>query len=266
MICLKNTVKCPSLKTRMKVVLTDIIHEIDALKIELDRLRPLDSESVCHALDIEYTYESNRIEGNTLTLGETALVIDKGMTVSGKSMREHLEAINHYQAVLILKEFVRDKTPLTEGLIKQIHALILQSIDHKMAGVYRNQPVMISGSLHIPPAHFVVPELMEKCLQWYDLNKEDLHPVLLAAEMHERVVSIHPFVDGNGRTSRLIMNLILMQHGYYIANISGDMENRRDYYNALELCNTVGDKSSFLLLIATHVKKGMTRLIRIAQG
>ena len=181
-------------------MLTAILNEIDQLKIELNQLRPLDSQSVCHALDIEYTYESNRIEGNTLTLSETALVIDKGMTVSGKSLREHLEAINHYQAVLLLKEFVHDENPLTEHLIKQFHALILQSIDPKSAGSYRNQPVMISGSLHIPPAHFLVPELMEKCLQGYEEHKANLHPVLLAAEMHERVVSIHPFVDGNGRT------------------------------------------------------------------
>ena len=141
-------------------MLTAILNDIDQLKIELNQLRPLDSQSVCHALDIEYTYESNRIEGNTLTLSETALVIDKGMTVSGKSMREHLEAINHYQAILMLKEFVRDEIPLTEHLIKQFHALILQSIEPKNAGVYRFQALMISGSSHIPPAHFVVPEKM----------------------------------------------------------------------------------------------------------
>jgi Fic family protein len=249
-------------------MLTAILNDIDQLKIELNQLRPLDSQSVCHALDIEYTYESNRIEGNTLTLSETALVIDKGMTVSGKSLREHLEAINHYQAILTLKEFVRDEVPLTEHLIKQFHALILQSIEPKNAGVYRLQALMISGSSHIPPTHFKVPEEMETCLAWFNqqVQNQTLHPVLLAAEMHERIVSIHPFVDGNGRTSRLIMNLILMQYGYYITNISGDMESRRDYYNSLELCNTVGDKSSFLLLIATYVKNGMTRLIKITQG
>ncbi|MFI3215893.1 MAG: Fic family protein [Methylococcales bacterium] len=248
------------------MTLTAILHNIDQLKIELDTLRPLESESVCHALDIEYTYESNRIEGNTLTLCETALVIDKGLTVSGKSMREHLEAISHYQAVLMLKEFVRDQTPLTEGLIKQFHALILQSIDAKNAGVYRHEPVMISGSLHIPPAHFLVPEQMEKCLAWFAQHQQHLHPVLLAAEMHEQIVSIHPFEDGNGRTSRLIMNLLLMQHGYYIANLSGDIDSRRRYYEALELCNTTGDKTEFLLLIAEQVKNGMARLIRIAKG
>ncbi len=101
-------------------MLTTLLNEIDQLKIELNQLRPLDSQSVCHALDIAYTYESNRIEGNTLTLSETALVIDKGMTASGKSLREHLEAINHYQAVLLLKEFVHDDIPLTEHLIINI--------------------------------------------------------------------------------------------------------------------------------------------------
>jgi Fic family protein len=248
-------------------MLTTLLNEIDQLKIELNQLRPLESQSVCHALDIEYTYESNRIEGNTLTLSETALVIDKGMTVSGKSLREHLEAINHYQAVLLLKEFVRDEIPLTEHLIKQFHALILQSIDPKNAGVYRLQAVMISGSSHIPPAHFKVPQEMETCLAWFNqqVKNQTLHPVLLAAEIHERVVSIHPFIDGNGRTSRLIMNLLLMQNGYPIANISGSMESRRFYYDALELCHS-GDKNQFLLLVAQQVKDSMKRLIKIAKG
>ena len=248
-------------------MLTAILNDIDQLKIELNQLRPLDSQSVCHALDIEYTYESNRIEGNTLTLSETALVIDKGMTVSGKSMREHLEAINHYQAILMLKEFVRDEIPLTENLIKQFHALILQSIEPKNAGIYRTQAVMISGSSHIPPAHFVVPEKMGDCLRWFNqqVQNQTLHPVLLAAEMHERVVSIHPFIDGNGRTSRLVMNLLLMQYGYPIANISGSMESRRLYYDALELCHS-GDKNQFLLLVAQQVKDSMKRLIKIAKG
>lgn len=246
-------------------MLTALLNEIDQLKIELDQLRPLDSQSVCYALDIEYTYESNRIEGNTLTLSETALVIDKGMTVSGKSMREHLEAINHYQAVLLLKEFVHDEIPLTEYLIKQFHSLILQSIDRKNAGVYRSQAVMILGSSHLPPAHFEVPEKMEACLAWFNQQNQTLHPVLLAAEMHERVVSIHPFIDGNGRTSRLVMNLLLMQYGYPIANISGDKENRFRYYDALESCHS-GDKSQFLLFIAQEVKNSMEYLIKIAEG
>ena len=248
-------------------MLTAILNEIDQLKIELNQLRPLDSQSVCYALGIEYTYESNRIEGNTLTLSETALVIDKGMTVSGKSLREHLEAINHYQAVLLLKEFVHDEIPLTEYLIKQFHALILQSIDRKNAGIYRSQAVMISGSSHIPPVHFEVPKKMEMCLAWFNqkIQNQTLHPILLAAEMHERVVSIHPFIDENGRTSRLVMNLLLMQYGYPIANISGDRENRFRYYDALELCQS-GDKSQFLLFIAQEVKGSMEHLIKIAKG
>lgn len=248
-------------------MLTALLNEIDQLKIELNQLRPLDSQSVCYALDIEYTYESNRIEGNTLTLSETALVIDKGMTVSGKSLREHLEAINHYQAVQLLKEFVHAQIPLTENLIKQFHALILQSIDRKNAGIYRSQAVMILGSSHIPPVHFEVPEKMEKCLDWFNqqMQNQTLHPVVLAVQMHERIVSIHPFIDGNGRTSRLIMNLILMQNGYPIANISGEQASRFRYYDALESCHG-GDKSQFLLFIAQEVKNSMTHLIKIANG
>ncbi|KAF0221719.1 MAG: filamentation induced by cAMP protein [Geobacteraceae bacterium] len=230
--------------------LNSLLAEIDDLKKRLDVLRPLDNESISEALAVEYTYESNRIEGNTLTLRETDLVIHKGLTVAGKSMREHLEAINHYEAVLFLRELVQQATPLTESLVKQLHAIVLHSIDREKAGLYRSVPVSISGSRHIPPQPWQVPSLMEDCFRFYEEQRQVLHPVILAAEMHERIVTIHPFVDGNGRTVRLVMNLILLQHGYPIANIPGETESRLAYYHALEIG---GDKEEFHRLIAGYV-------------
>jgi len=246
--------------------LTERLREIDRLKGLLDALRPLDNPSILHALDIEYTYESNRIEGNTLTLRETELVIDKGLTVGGKSMREHLEAINHHEATLLLADLVREHRPLTESLVKQLHGLILRGIDRENAGVYRSLPVMIAGSRHVPPQPWAVPVQMEQCFAWYGAEGQQAHPVVLAAEMHERIATIHPFIDGNGRTARLTMNLILLSAGYPIAIIPGDTNSRRDYYDALEKANLEGDKSDFHCLIARHVQAMALRLIQIAGG
>ena len=243
--------------------LTEILDEIDQIKKQFDRLRPLDNPSILHALEIEYTYESNRIEGNTLTLRETELVIEKGLTVGGKSMREHLEAINHHEALLFLRDLVRGKPTLTESLVKQLHALILHGIDRDNAGRYRSIPVMIAGSRHVPPQPWAVPVQMEQCFAWYEAHSQTLHPVLLAAEMHERIVTIHPFIDGNGRTSRLVMNLLLLANGYPLANIQGDIDSRRAYYDALEKANLQDDKNDFFRLIAANVLAMSQRLMQI---
>ena len=245
------------------ISLAQQITQIDQLKTRLDTLRPLENPAILHALDIEYTYESNRIEGNTLTLRETELVIDKGLTVGGKSMREHLEAINHYEAVLLLREMVEPSTQLTESLIKQLHGIILRGIERENAGRYRSVPVMISGSRHIPPQPWQVPKLMEECCLEYEQQCKQLHPVVLAAELHERIATIHPFIDGNGRTARLVMNLILLQYGYPIANIPGDTQSRLAYYDALEQCNLEQDRSTFQALIAGYVLNSIKQLLKI---
>lgn len=209
--------------------LQSLLDEIDKLKNKLTEMRMLDSYRIAQALELEYTFESNRIEGNTLTLKETDLVINKGITISGKSMREHLEAIYHKEAVEYLKHLIEKKTAVTERDILQLHNLILRGIDSKNAGLYRKVQVMIKGSRHLPPQPFLVAKQMEEMFEWYALNKNRLHPVVLAAEMSERFVIIHPFIDGNGRTSRLLMNLILLKNEYVIANIKGDNESRMNY-------------------------------------
>ena len=245
--------------------LPGLLAEIDRLKLCLDQFRPLDSPSVLHALEIEYTYESNRIEGNTLTLRETEMVIAQGLTIGGKSMREHLEAVNHHEALLFLRDLVRERTPLSESLVKQLHGLVLRGIDRDNAGKYRSVPVMIGGSRHMPPQPWAVPVQMEQCFAWFGEAGQDLHPVVLAAEIHERLATIHPFIDGNGRTARLAMNLALLSAGYPIANIPGDLDSRRAYYDALEKCNLEGDKSEFIALMAGHVLAMSRRLLEIAR-
>ena len=243
--------------------LKTILDEIDALKAALNKFRELDSFRIAQALELEYTFESNRIEGNTLTLRETDLVINEGLTISGKSMREHLEAINHVEAVAYIKQLIERNFSFNERELLSVHNLILRGIIPEDAGRFRKVQVMIKGSSHMPPQPFLVPKQMEDYFLWMEENENKLHPVILAAEMHERLVTIHPFIDGNGRTSRLIMNLILLQNGYVIANIKGDYETRMKYYQSLETAQTSGNKEDFILLIAQIEKECMQRYLDI---
>ncbi len=250
-------------REKLSTQLEDILTKIDDLQKVLNHHRNLDSFKIHEALALEYTFESNKIEGNTLTLQETDLVINEGMTISGKSMREHLEAINHQDAIRYVKDLASPNYTLKERDILQIHQLILRGIMPNEAGKYRKVQVMITGSSHVPPAPYLVAKEMEELMIWYHANSQKIHPVMLAAEMHQRLVSIHPFVDGNGRTSRLLMNLILMQHGFVIANLKGDNPSRLKYYQALEKCQTAQNNEDFLLLIAQTEKECLERYLKI---
>lgn len=250
-------------KSKTPKAVKTILKEIDLYKKKLNKLRSYDSYRIAQALELEYTFESNRIEGNTLTLKETDLVINEGLTISGKSMREHLEAINHSEAIAYVKHLMEKKTDISEREVLAIHNLILRGIDQANAGKYRHVQVMIKGSNHMPPAPYLVPKQMEDLFIWYNSHKQSMHPVMLAAEMHERLVTIHPFVDGNGRTSRLVMNLLLLKHGYVIANIKGDAKSRMAYYDALEKVQTGSDKNDFIELVATYELEGIERYINI---
>jgi Fic family protein len=245
-----------------------LLQEIDTLRDELNTFRPLSSaqlKKIEEALFVEYTYESNRIEGNTLTLQETVLVIQKGITVSGKSLREHLEAINHYEAIGFIHSFAQRNESFTERTLKDIHALILRGIDSENAGKYRTVNVRIAGSRHIPPDAFKVQELFDDYFQFYEEQKKSPHPVILSAHIHEKLVTIHPFIDGNGKTARLVMNLILLQHGYTLVNITGDYESRIKYYNALEKCQTENTCDDFLQLVAEQELSSLTSYISIVK-
>ena len=243
--------------------LSTILTEIDTLNGKLNQFRQFDSYRIAQALELEYTFESNRIEGNTLTLRETDLVINEGLTISGKSMREHLEAINHQEAIAYIKHLMEKNTTINEREVLSIHNLILRGINPEDAGRYRRVQVMIKGSSFMPPQPFLVSKEMEDFFIWFETNKNALHPIVLAAELHERLVTIHPFIDGNGRTSRLVMNLILLQNGYVIANIKGDYDTRMQYYYALETAQTKNNKEDFLLFIAQTEKESLARYLEI---
>jgi Fic family protein len=165
--------------------------------------------------------------------------------------------------VLLLREFVADQVHLTESLVRQLHGIVLRGIDRENAGRYRSMPVMISGSRHLPPQPWQVAKLMETCCADYQQQRTQLHPVVLAAHLHERIATIHPFIDGNGRTARLVMNLILLQHGYPIANIPGDTESRLAYYDALERCNLDNDPVPFQQLVAGHVLGSIKNMLKV---
>ena len=210
---------------------------LSALQAKWNSIKPLEGlqlNKLRSYFNIKYTHESNKIEGNTLTLMETKLVIEDGLTIGGKSITEHLEAINHAHAIDFIESLVSESERINQRTLLQIHGLILSGIDRDNAGLYRRVPVRITGSEHVPPQPYIVGKLMEEYFIHYENQKELLHPVILAAEMHERLVTIHPFIDGNGRTSRLLMNLILLQNGYTIANLKGDQHSRLAYYEALE--------------------------------
>ena len=210
--------------------------------------RPLPKEtlkSLKETINLEWTYNSNGIEGNTLTLRETQVVLE-GITVGGKSLKEHLEVINHEQAILFLDDLIKDKEPISEWNIKNIHQLVLKEIDDDNAGKYRTENVTIKGATHIPPDYLIIPELMEKLiLNYQDWDK--YHPIIKAALLHGELVKIHPFIDGNGRTSRLVMNLYLMNSGYLPVIVK--KEKLLEYYNALDKAHITGDYTDFVRLV-----------------
>lgn len=222
--------------------------KVDELNNKLNSKRPFSKEtlkSLRNSINLEWTYNSNGIEGNTLTLRETQIVLE-GITVGGKTLREHLEVINHEKAIEYIEDLVKEKNPVTEWNIKNIHQLVLKEIDDKNAGKYRSENVSIMGATHTPPDHLIVPELMEKLiLNYQKWNK--YHPIIKAALIHGELVKIHPFIDGNGRTSRLVMNLSLMNSGYLPVIIK--KENRLEYYNDLDKAHTTGDYTDFVKLV-----------------
>ncbi len=243
-----------------------LLEQIADLKKSLDSFRPLDGvhiEKLNQYFDEVYTYDSNGIEGNTLTLQETVLVLNKGITIGGKSMREHFEVINHKEAIDYIKHLVKEKEPLSKRVLLDIHHLILKNIDTENAGRYRNVDVMISGSTYKPPTFLQVENLMEEYFNFYEKNKATLNLVILSAEIHERLVTIHPFIDGNGRTSRLVMNLILLQHGFPITNISSQNSLREAYYTTLETVQTGTNKELFHTFIAKNVKESLIKYLEI---
>lgn len=226
-------------------------------KERLDNLRPLPQTALSKLKEqfaIEMTYHSNAIEGNTLTLRETQLVIQEGLTIAGKSLKEHLEAVNHKEAIDFLEDLVKKKGPTTEALIRQIHFLILTKINNRESGKYRAVQVRITGADYLPPQAFEVPSLMEVFMEWLKRNWQKMNPIELASLSHFKLVHIHPFIDGNGRTARLLMNLILMKKGYPPAIIL--KTDRKKYYQVLDQAHR-GNFAPFVNFIARNVERSL---------
>ncbi len=237
----------------------NFIDRLDEKLARLNALRPLPKsavEKLREQLRIEMTYNSNAIEGNSLTLRETFLVINEGLTVKGKPLKDHLEAKDHYSALAYLYELIEHgkKNTLSEHLIKQIHTIIVQETDKEWAGRYRNSNVIIGGADHTPPDALDVPNLMQNLIAWISKEKKHMHVVELAALVHHKFVYIHPFFDGNGRTSRLLMNLILMQAGFPLSIVLKN--DRKKYYRVL----AQADKENlepFVRFIAQTVERSL---------
>ena len=227
--------------------------------IKLNKLRPLPESAVQklrEKFQIEMTYNSNAIEGNSLTLRETFLVINEGITIKGKPLKDHLEAKDHHAALEYLYDLVdKDKKhTVSEMLIKNLHQIILQETDKEWAGRYRNANVIIGGAKHTPPDALQVPNKMRDLITWLNSKKNKLNIVELSALLHHRLVHIHPFFDGNGRTARLTMNLFLMQAGYPLVVIM--KTDRKKYYDILDKADG-GIYEPLIKFIAQSVERSL---------
>lgn len=228
------------------------------MKEKLDALRPwpyYTVQSIREKLLLDWIYNSNAIEGNTLTLIETKVVLE-GITVGGKRLSEHLEIINHKDAIIYVEEIVKNEEDLTEWQIKNIHRLVLKGIDDTNAGQYRKQNVIISGAKHVPPDYFVLNDEMNRFIEWgMSIDAKEMHPIARAARVHDDFVKIHPFIDGNGRTARLLLNFELMKSGYPPIVIQN--EERMVYYAALDKAHTTGDYGDFISIVEKEAENSL---------
>jgi len=237
----------------------DVKKRIESKMGELARLRPLPPAAVNklrQQFEIEMTYNSNGIEGNSLTLKETYLVISEGITVKNKPLKDHLEAKDHYEALEFMMELVEHKKPQTisEHLVRTLHRIVVRDIEKEWAGQYRNSNVIITGARHRPPDAVAVPLKMDELIKWFRENERELHTIELAALFHHKFVNIHPFFDGNGRVGRLLMNVVLLRQGYPLSVVLKN--DRKKYYDALAKADE-GDYASFVKMIAQSVERSL---------
>lgn len=236
-----------------------VFREVDALRDEFARRRPLtegEQRRIEDEFTVEYTHDSNAIEGNTLTLSETARVLE-GMTIDKKPLKDHLEAIGHRDAFRYLLRAFRDKIPLTEWFVREIHMLVLADRPEDR-GAYRKINVKILGAHHVPPEPFLVPQQMEELM--VRLVESRKHPIEKAALFHVLFEAVHPFVDGNGRTGRLLLNFLLMQEGYPAINVK--YADRHRYYDAFTAYHRDQDDTKIVLLVAEYVASRLKERLR----
>lgn len=238
--------------------------KIEELKKKLSEKRPLNAGELKRLKEefiVGNTYHSNAIEGSTLTLRETALILGEGVTVAEKPLREHLDAVGHRDAFEYVCDIAKNNTPLTERIVKEIHSLVLMG-DRENRGVYRSVPVMIMGAERTPPQPYLVRELMERLIA--DNESFSGNVIERAAEFHMRFENVHPFIDGNGRTGRLILNLELMKNGLLPINIK--FADRDRYCSAFEEYAKTGNAAAFAEMIYEYEVYELERYIGIIEG
>lgn len=243
--------------------LQPILDRVEAKKAIVDEARPLSAGLLSRIQDdisLEWTYNSNGIEGNSLTLIETRVVIEDGMTIGGKSLREHFEVINHNSAIHFLEELVSDEYQMRALDVLSLHELVLDNIDRPNAGRIRNVRVRIMGANFTPPSPHKVSDYLDELIHFANTNPLGLSAPLLAAIFHHQFVWIHPFSDGNGRTGRLAMNLLLQSYGYPPSIILKN--DRKKYYDALNLANN-GKYEKIVLMVLQGLERTLNMYLDI---
>lgn len=243
----------------------EILQRITAKKAILDKLSPLPAEVTKNLYDwfrVALTYSSNAIEGNTLTMAETAQVVEKQITIGGKTINEHLEAINHAQAIDFIRDLAKteDREQLTLDDILAIHKIILQKINDPWAGKLRTIPVRVTGSPVPCPNYLKVPALMDELVNHITTAHD--HIATLAAYAHLQLATIHPFVDGNGRTARLLMNFLLLQQQYPLVII--DVKDRATYITVIQEA-LQGNINDYYHFIYEAIEKSLDEYLKAAE-
>ncbi len=245
--------------------LNAMLSRIDEKKAELDTLSLLTAGEVARLKNeflIEFTYNTNAIEGNTLTLQETAMVLE-GMTIDRKPLKEHLEVIGHKDAFEYMLQLVQNRVPLSERIIKEIHSLVLiDRPDDK--GVYRRIPIRIMGAKHVPPQPYLVPVQMEQLMGRHEELGKTMHIVERAALFHLQFEGIHPFIDGNGRTGRLLLNFELSLAGFPAINVK--FTDRRKYYDCFSAYYETGSHEQMALFAGGYVEEMLDSYLKILIG
>lgn len=251
--------------TQKRSEFANIFTDIDNKKVKLDNLRPLTAGEAQRLRDefmVDYTYNSNAIEGNTLTLKETAMVLE-GMTIDRKPLKDHLEAVGHRDAFLYIEEIAQNKTNLHDTEIKAIHSLVL--IDRpEDKGVYRKIPVTIAGAYTEPVQPYLIEPKITELLAENEKRQKTMHPIERIARFHLEFEGIHPFIDGNGRTGRLLLNLELIRNGYPAINVK--FADRKRYYDAFDTFYRDGKADDMILLVAEYIGERLDRYLEIMKN
>jgi len=251
--CKRHKIKAP----KIELIEGKLAEKLEKKLAKLNSLRPLPKqtiESLRKKFEVDMTYNSNAIEGNRLSFKETYLVLERGLTIGGRSMKEHLEATNHKEAISAMEEMAKQKRTIVEMDILNLHAVILDKIKPEWAGFYRDGPVAITLAKHRPPSHKEIPGRMQEIVKLLNKKDEGIKAIEAAAEIHHQLVYTHPFWDGNGRLSRLLMNIKLMQAGFPPTILR--KKERISYYNTLEKADA-GEMGPLTTMIAKDVERSL---------